>query len=232
MKLLRVKSECPVSPYAPSWDAPIGFSEWDQKEKLDNIRNFLLSKESEILKLPFQGSAGTGLDDKSVTTRYGQYHLFDYATECPELQDLLQWIREQWISYITKDHTQVYTLAFTCWYNIIRNGEEIKTHRHSTQSVAYLSGNMHLDNYDDSYTRYNHMGMDLDVPNVKGGLSLFPSYLQHSVPTYNGSNPRVSLAFDLTIYDPPVYSLQDFLEYRKFIDIEMYQEIKNKLTNV
>ncbi len=81
MHITRLKSQQPVTPYAPSWDAPLGFAQWDQKDKIDTIRNFLIEKEEEVLKLPWQGQGRTGLDEDKVTTRYGRYHVFDFADE-------------------------------------------------------------------------------------------------------------------------------------------------------
>jgi hypothetical protein len=230
MHLRRLKSQQATTPYAPSWDVPLGIAQWSEHDKIDTIRDFLLEKEEEILRLPYQGDGNTGLDETNITTRYGNYHLFDFTEECSELNDLLEWLREQWVRFIIEDNTQPYILAFTCWYNIIRKGQEIKPHRHGAGSIVYLSGNMHLDNYETS-TQYEHMGMTATLPNVKGGLTLFPGYVHHGVLVYNGDTPRVSLAFDISINEPPVHPLQKGLKYRSFADIEMCEKITKDLTN-
>ena len=231
MHIRRLKSYQAITPYAPSWDVPLGFAKWSEHDKIDTIRKFLIEKEKDILELPFQTSGRTGLDKNSITTRYGNYHLFDFTEECPELKDLLEWLREQWVRFIIKDNTQPYRkLVFTCWYNIIRKGQEIKPHRHGAGSIVYLSGNMHLDNYE-THTYYEHMEMTTSFPNVKGGLTFFPGHITHSVPKYDGDTPRVSLAFDISINEPPGHPLQDGLEYRSFSDIEMCEKITKDLAN-
>ena len=141
------------------------------------------------------------------------YHVFDFSEECPELVDLLQWMRIQWMDFIKEDFTEYYPLHFTCWYNILRKGDKIDIHRHFTDHRGYLSGNMHLDDYEDSKTLYEHMEMVISCPNVKGGLTFFPGYVEHYVPVYNGDKPRVSLAFDLYIH---MDGLQDHIKYLPF----------------
>ena len=37
MRLIRMKSAQPISPYAPSWDAPIGIDQWQNTKKIDTI---------------------------------------------------------------------------------------------------------------------------------------------------------------------------------------------------
>jgi hypothetical protein len=222
MHITRLKSQQPVTPYAPSWDAPLGFAQWDQKDKIDTIRNFLIGKEEEVLKLPWQGQGRTGLDEDKVTTRYGRYHVFDFADECPELKDLLEFIRFQWAEFIFQDKTQPYHLHFTCWYNILRKGDKIDTHRHCAGESTYLSANMHLDDYKDSSTVYEHMEMAVSLPNVKGGLTFFPGYVEHFVPVYEGEEPRVSLAMDIYLYMPPYFGVLEHLEHRTFIDPEKF----------
>ena len=222
MRLIRMKSAQAMSPYAPSWDAAIGIDQWQNTKKIDTIRNFLLSKEEDILKLEVQNDALTGLGKNDVTTRYGKYNLFDFAEECPEINDLLIFLRRSWFEFIQKDFTTPYPLHLTCWYNIIRKGQEIKMHRHCAGEMTYLSGNMHLDDYD-TMTTYEHMEMSLSLPNIKGGVTFFPGYVEHYVPIYEGEEPRVSLAFDLYIFLPPFMGVQDHLQHRKFMDNEILQ---------
>ena len=224
MQIHRLKSAHPISPYAPEWNIPIGIDQWTEFEKIDTIKDFLLSKEEEILKLDILDDARTGLGENDVTTRYGHYNLFDFANECPEIGDLLNFLRTSWFDFIRQDSTTPYPLNIICWYNIIRKGQEIKLHRHSADETTYLSGNMHLDSYD-TLTTYEHMEMDMAVPNVKGGVTFFPGYVEHYVPIYEGDTPRVSLAFDLYIHLPPMFSARNDLKHLMFINNELMQRL-------
>ena len=81
---------------------------------------------------------------------------------------------------------------------------------------------MHLDDYEDSKTVYEHMEMAMSLPNVKGGLTFFPGYVEHYVPVYEGKQPRVSLAMDIYVWLPPLFGIQDHLQHRPFIDPEKF----------
>lgn len=226
MQMLKIKSAMPCSPYAPQWDIPIGVSQWQEHKKIDIIKSFLLSKEQELLtKHKILDDARTGLSENDVTTRYGRYNLFDFADECPEINDLLNFLRDSWLSFIQQDVTEPYPLQILCWYNIIRKGQDIDVHRHAAGNSAYLSGNMHLDDYD-TKTVYEYMEMPLTIPNIKGGLTIFPSYVEHGVAEYKGDKPRVSLAFDLYIYSPPWnLGCSNEVEHRPFMTEDMIKTI-------
>ena len=65
MEMLRLKSEHPISPYAPVWNTPIGFAQWEETNKVDIIREFLLDKEKKIINdLPYRNDGRTGLEDR------------------------------------------------------------------------------------------------------------------------------------------------------------------------
>lgn len=206
MKLVRFKSRHSPSPYAPIWDFNIGVTQWEESLKIDTIREFLLNKEEYVLSLPYQSDGQTGLGKNKTTTRYGKYHILDWVDECPEIQKLFVWVRSQYMHFISLDATEPMNSHFTWWYNILTKGDSIKKHSHCSGEMAYLSWNMHLDNCG-SYTYYDHMNMVQKIPNVKGGLTFFPGYVNHGVPTYSGDAPRVSIASDLYPYMPPYFDI-------------------------
>ena len=80
----------------------------------------------------------------------------------------------------------------------MRKGQHMNEHRHSSRFSGYLSGNMHLDNYQTT-TTYKHLNNWVELTNIKGGLVMFPSQLLHSTSTHIEKNERVSIAFDLHI---------------------------------
>jgi len=60
---------------------------------------------------------------------------------------------------------------------------------------------MHLENYKTStlyYCPFNEKNVK-SYNNIKGGLTIFPSFVKHSVPKHTEQNVRVSLAFDLYV---------------------------------
>jgi|TARA_R110000803_G_scaffold150924_1_gene216132 hypothetical protein len=195
-RIFELHSYPPLSPYAPKYKFNLSRSVWDDEKKIDKIKKFLLKKEKAVLKLAFNSDGDTGLGKDSVTTRFARYNLFDFIDECPELEDLWEFIQKHYYQRIAIDKTGVYNTKIVCWFNVLRQGEEIKAHRHTARFSAYLSGNLHLDNYHTS-TTYKHLDNWQSIDNVKGGLIMFPSHLLHEVNVYNDQYPRVSIAFDL-----------------------------------
>lgn len=210
MKIFKIKSELPVTDYAPSWNISIGSTLWDDSKKIDTIRNWLISNEDMIKeRYPVSTIKGdTGLGDDSISSRIGMYNLFEFSDELPELKDLLNFLQKSYLNFVKAEYASVYDLVLVSWVNILRNGETIKEHTHSASSISYLSGNMHLDTYPtktiykNPYEKFN----DFAFENVKGGLTIFPSYVPHSTSEYsNPEVPRVSLAFDLRLpYTVPI----------------------------
>ena len=195
-RIFELHSYPPLSPYAPKYKFNLSRSIWDDNKKIDKLKKFLLKKEKEILKLPYNNDGDTGLGEGSVTTRYARYNLFDFTDECPELQDLWRFIQEHWYERIAREETHAYKTKIVCWFNVMRQGEKMEAHRHASRFSAYLSGNLHLDNYH-TFTTYRHMDNMIDIHNIKGALIMFPSQLIHEVDTYHDQAPRVSIAFDL-----------------------------------
>ena len=213
-QIFKIKSTQPMTPYAPSYDYNVTRAIWNEPQKIDVIKKFLLSKEKDILKLNFNDDGGTGLQFNDITTRHSYYNVFDYSKELPELSDLLNFIKESYNEYIKIDSTQSYGLKINCWFNVLRKGQKMKSHAHGTRFSAYLSGNIHLDNYH-TKTNYSYMNNGVSIDNVKGGLVLFPSVLTHGTDEYRDEEPRVSIAFDLHVSF--LNDIDKKIQYRDFI---------------
>ena len=197
-RVFELNSPTPLSPYAPNYKFDLSRSVWDDEEKVDKLKKFLIKKEKDILKLPFHHDGDTGLKEDSITTRYARYNLFDFADECPELRDLWKFFQEHWYERIQRDNTRPYKTKIVCWFNVMRKGDRMESHRHSGRFSSYLSGNFHLDNYHTA-TTYRHLDNLTAIDNVKGGLVIFPSQLLHEVDSFKGEGERVSIAFDLLL---------------------------------
>lgn len=216
----------PMTEYAPKWNISIGSTVWDQPEKVDAIRDWLLTNEERIKKeFPALHDGGTGLGDNSVTSRYGRYNLFDFASELPEFSDLLTHFRKTWIDFVETDQTPYLDLDIVCWFNIMRNDQAITEHSHGAGPLSYLSGNMHLGNYNTkTFYRTPFLAQNyLPVDNIKGGTTLFPSYVYHKTDTFISDEPRLSIAFDLRMPD----NTDPMLKSIRFMDENIFNSIKS-----
>jgi hypothetical protein len=228
MYIYKIKSELPITEYAPTWNISIGNTVWGDTEKIDTIRTWLLNNEEKIKEdFPVTNDAGTGLGVDSVSARYGMFNLFDFSNELPEFNDLLKFLRLSYINFVESDHTDKQNLVAVTWFNIIRGGAKIKEHVHSSTNLGYLSANMHLDTYA-TETVYNSPFDRFDnhsFANVKGGLAIFPSYVPHKTTEYtNLSIPRVSIACDLRLPNTvhPNNAIQEFMNK------EIYEQLMSE----
>lgn len=226
MNIVKIKSGLPQTEYAPSWNISIGVSQWIDAKKVDTIRNWLIANEDRIKSMyPPLNDGGTGLGDNSVTSRFGRYNLFEFANELPELHDLLTFFRLCWLEFISKEYTSHQELEIVCWFNIVRNEQKIREHLHGAIPTSYLSGNMHLDNYPTS-TNYRAPftpGEYTPIKNVKGGITIFPSFVPHNTTVYNSTDntPRLSIAFDLRIPNTTDLALKTI----KFMDMDIFKQL-------
>lgn len=228
MYIYKIKSELPLTEYAPTWNISIGRATWTETDKIDSIRKWLIANEERIIKsYPVFNDGGTGLGDDSVTSRSRRYNLFDFANELPELNDLLKFIRKTYIDFVHNDYTNKIDLVIVCWFNIVRAGQQIEEHSHCLDRDCYLSANIHLDNYPTktSYRSPFRMYDEHAFENTKGGISIFPSYVPHKATTYpETSEPRVSIACDLRLPDT-LGLYPDDLNAREFMSRTIFENL-------
>jgi hypothetical protein len=223
MTVTRLKSLHPETEFGPSWDIPIYHSTWND-EKVGKIKKWLIQNEKTFLDLPARHDAATGLGEDSVTSRFGQYNLFDYRDDLPELEDLLNFFRWSYINFIQEEQSFCRDLDIVCWFNLLRCGEEIKEHNHGAGHDVYLSGNMHLDNYSTCTYYVSPFDDNIKYPflNKKGCLTIFPTYVSHGASKFEEQALRLSIAFDLKLkgIDREMNSIE-------FMNKEIYESMCN-----
>ena len=203
MKFKRFVSKPPVSPYAPQWDFRVGNSMCEDIDT-NSLSKFLLSKEKEIKKLPivsdFDGY--TGLGSNSTTSRAQQYNIFSWNHS--EIRKLKSNIAKNIILYNDECGNKTPQLWIQCWYNVLRFGQSIKPHSHSVTPICYLSGhfNVQVNNTSTVYMSPINQLNDpevIDIKNIPGKLTLFPSYIFHYTTPHYSFKPRITIAFDISL---------------------------------
>ena len=126
------------------------------------------------------------------------FNLFKETEGIEPFEDFFKFLRIEYETYMKEYKTEVRECSMYAWANIIRPGQTIKKHHHGASHYAYLSGNMHFDNYSTT-TRYHNPYAELhyDCINQKGGVTFFPSYIFHETTQHHGPGLRLSMAFDL-----------------------------------
>ena len=209
MKFKRFRSRPPVSPYAPQWDFRVGTSLCEDIDT-NSLYKFLLSKEKEVKKLPTSlgevntSSDGyTGLGSRSTTAKFQSYNILTWNH--PEIKKLRSNIAKNIISYnnecsnITPD-----VLWIQCWYNVLRFKQSIKPHAHCAEPNSYLSGHFNVQVNDTStvymspINQLNNPDM-INIKNISGDMTLFPSYIFHYTTPHYSLKPRITIAFDVAL---------------------------------
>jgi hypothetical protein len=202
MNILRMESISPLTEFSPTWNIPIGVKKFDDEKSIDNIRNFLLKKEKDIISsISYDYDGTTGLNPNSVTGRFTHYNLFNFQKECSDLTTLFEFFQSSYLDYIQTEELSPRETEIVCWFNALRKGEKVHEHNHGAGNDVYLSGNFILDNHV-TKTHYK-CPFDRDVitsiPNLKGILTIFPSFVYHYSDTYDDDGIRHSIAFDIRI---------------------------------
>jgi hypothetical protein len=229
MNLIRLKSEHPETSYSPGWDIPLFQSVWEAADENVKIRNWLVENEQQFLDLPGNSDGDTGLGEESVTSRFGQYNLFNYADQLPELQQLLTFFRISYLNFVQADQTSIKELDIVCWFNILRKDQDIKEHYHGAGHDVYLSGNYHVDNYDTKtyYVPPYDKNRTYEFDNTQGGLTIFPTYLTHGTTKFS-EDLRISIAFDLRLANN---ANNANLNSISFINKEIYNSLVDSHSN-
>ena len=210
MEFNRFKSQPPVSPYAPQWDFRVGSSMCEDVDT-DSLSKFLLSKEKEVKKLPISVGKGgvksdgyTGLGLNTTTAKFQSYNILTWSH--PEIKKLKSNIIRNIIDYNNKCGNKTpNVLWIQCWYNVLRFGQKIKPHHHSVSSDCYLSGHFNVQVNDTStvymspINQLNNPDM-INIKNIPGKLSLFPSYIFHYTTPHYALKPRITIAFDVKLH--------------------------------
>ena len=137
----------------------------------NSLSKFLLSKEKEVKKLPTSiGKSGaesdgyTGLGLNCTTAKFQHYNILTWSH--PEIKKLRSNITKNIIEYNSECGNKTPNVLWVqCWYNVLRFGQKIKPHMHSTDPYSYLSGHFNVQ-VNDTSTVYMSPVNQLNNPDV------------------------------------------------------------------
>ena len=160
----------------------------------DVLTNLILKKEPEIIKkYPPTGFDGeytdgqTQLGSNSLTSRFYHFNVLGWWGT----RSLRKWIRKGYEIYNGVSGT----LYVQCWANVMRKGEEIKSHNHSQNSNTLDALSGHLCVQVDRFTSTYYQGNP--ISNENGVITFFPSSMYHWTDKYMGDSERITVAFDI-----------------------------------
>tara|TARA_B100000902_G_C27008691_1_gene763624 strand:+ start:50 stop:781 length:732 start_codon:yes stop_codon:yes gene_type:complete len=211
------RSPEPLTPFTAFWQYFIG-ERILSKINCDRLKEFLLSKQEEILEIKDDlNDGGTGLGNQSTTSRWLSYNVFQWDQE--DLKILEEGIIKTHDIYyrllVGKEPPEIEIPA--CWMNIMNKGERIKKHNHAFDEKSYLSGNftvacegsktvyvnpMYHISEDELIEAFEKDGEEFGEcfyasTNKTGNLTLFPCYVPHFTTEHTSDTERITIAFEI-----------------------------------
>ena len=194
--LLNFKSDSPKTIFAPEWNYFIFVKDALAEIDIDYVKTFLLENEDKIVsKYDYDYDWNTGLGEKSVTSRSNSYNLLDFL-EMGFLKYSIRKAHDEFVNSIGKSVDE--KLYIQCWYNVMRKGNQIKSHSHWNSSYTYLGGHICIQQENTSTWYTNPITREsYEIKNEPGKITLFPNWLFHHTDMHQGEKERITIAFDI-----------------------------------
>ena len=207
---IRFVSESPETVFAPVWDYSIAIK--PIVINTEDIAKIVLQKEKEIIdKYSGDDDGNTGLGVDSLTARFKHYNVLKWQeVVIAQLHQEIRIFHDEYFAQVIGSEPP--PLKVRCWANVMRKGQQIKKHTHSTHPHSYLGGHFCV-TAENTSTSYMHPYTQEDyvVENKPGEITLFPNYLTHYTSVHESDVPRISIAFDLVTYKSLVHVDDDNL---------------------
>ena len=199
--IIRLKSPPKNNFFAPEWDYFI-YEDIIKNVDFNKLSLFILKKEKEIVKKYKykDGDAYTGLGKNSLSSRWKQYNVLKWKD--PEIDKIKNNIIKAHDSLLEELKINNNKLYIQCWAVVMRKGEKIKAHIHSTTPDSYLGGHICVQ-AEDTRTAYINPVNQINDPliyyskNDPGKITLFQQCIPHFTDTHKGDKERITIAFDL-----------------------------------
>jgi len=216
MQIVQLTNNQVNTPFAPTWNYFLMEAEdsIDQKT-IDEFKIFILDSEKKIINkfeqnyssynkeynITFDGD--TGLGPESLTSRSPFYNLFAIENAC--IQEIKKSVYEKYIRYLEIINVPRRKVWIQSWANVMRYGEAISEHIHSSHENTWLGGHVAI-SCDGTSTFYRapvRLTEDqiYESKNVPGKLTLFPDCIPHWTNEHSGNSERISIAFDIITND-------------------------------
>lgn len=173
-------------------------------ETCQRICEEILKRENEILN----GSSPEYVAGQTdgITTRWRAYNVLTW--DFPELTELIGVIKTCYLKFLESEGLPRWKNEITCWANILRDGQELKTHHHSFRNRSVLSASVSLTTsptatcYVFPFSLFpdgnqNLPLEDLIVPTRSGNLIMIPGWVSHYTTPVASGGPRITLGLDI-----------------------------------
>ena len=199
----QIKSEEPLTPFAPVYSHYICTADLSNLIDFKDIKYTILGKEKSIIEQYDAGlnDAYTELGNDSLTSRFEHYNIFDWP-EMYKLKSAVKSIHDLFLQYVKVENRPIWING---WANVMRKGQQIKTHLHNVDQTCYLGGHICVQTKD-TYTHYiNPFTKKIySSKNEVGKITLFPNWIEHYTDKHISPKERITVAFD--VFDEKFYN--------------------------
>ena len=161
----------------------------------EKLKQDILNLEKDLIqKYPYFSDGGTGLGNHSLTSRFKYYNLLQ-LNETKFLKDMIRDKHDDFLETLEYEVDDNYYVQ--CWANVMRKGQQIKTHTHADNNYSYLSG--HICVFTENTNTYYiapYYRNEFSSKNELGKITLFPCWLNHYTDEVN-TDLRITIAFDI-----------------------------------
>lgn len=211
INVYQIKSEEPLTPFAPVYSHYICTADLSQLIDFKDIKYTILGKEKSIIEQYNVGlnDAYTELGNDSLTSRFEHYNIFDWP-EMYKLKSAVKSIHDLFLQYVKVENRPVWING---WANVMRKGQQIKTHLHNVDQTCYLGGHICVACEESSTFYINPINTINDpeifeIENKVGQITLFSNCIPHYTSKHEGNSERITMAFDLNVVNKGGKSIQ------------------------
>jgi hypothetical protein len=227
MNLIKFQSDPALTEFAPQWNFLMAEdTSFSDVEFFKSISNIILEKESSLIssnenkyqeynkKFNIVYDGDTGLGPNSLTSRAIFFNFLSW--EDIQVRVLHKFIHLKYVEFLDILKIPRRKTWIQCWANVMRDGEEIKNHIHSSHPLTWLGGHVTIACSNTSTFYVNPMNLAhgnqvYESKNEVGKLTLFQNNIPHYTNTHHGSTERISIAFDIIVDE----RLSQYSEERK-----------------
>lgn len=198
--MLKILQSAPQeTPFAPFWKAELYEASISDYNICNNLFDIILQKEKDIIKdnPSVQNDGGTGLGSNSLTSKFSSYNIFTWNEQ--PVQTFYKFVKKEYSNFLSVLELPNEKCMVQCWANVMRAGDKIEPHWHSSSPRTFLSAHFCVKT-NNTETLYQNPYMPsewISFPNKIGNIMFFPSWMVHTTSPVQENDVRVTIALDL-----------------------------------
>lgn len=213
MKIIKFQSEPAQTPFALQYNLLMCEDKSDKDLKFFNkIKNIILKKESTVIEQTTKKYAEynktyniiydgeTKLGKNSLTSRGNYYNFLKW--DFKEIDELKKILRNKYNEFLLNIGVEQREVWIKCWANVMRYGEKIEKHIHSSNALTWIGGHVIIacektSTFYENPISQAEKNQTYESVNEVGQITFFQNNIPHYTNTHYGKSERITIAFDI-----------------------------------